>query len=211
MKRIISIIILLAAIILAGSVIYADRTDRANEEALQYYLDNDGMERTEQPSEDEMIGFEHVEGVGVQPGMIAPDFTLTTLEGDEVSLRDYRGDFVIVNMWATWCPPCLEEMPHFVDFYEAYEDDNVEILGVNMTATERNIDGVQQFAEDFQLPFPIPLDEAGEMEDLYEIFAMPTTYIIDPEGRVAMNRPGYVSYDILEESYLTIRENVQAN
>nr|WP_246238263.1 TlpA disulfide reductase family protein [Alkalicoccus luteus] len=141
--------------------------------------------------------------------MQAPDFSLPTLEEDELSLSDFEGDYVILNIWATWCPPCREEMPDFAAFYEDYQDEGVHVLGLNRTATEPGIDAVRQFADDFSLPFPVVIDEEDVVEDRYNVYVMPTTYIITPDGRVAMNRPGYISYDVLEEQYLTIREQYE--
>ncbi|SDN39047.1 TlpA disulfide reductase family protein [Alkalicoccus daliensis] len=212
MKKIVSILLLVTAIAAGVFVIYQEQQgDTAeNSEALNAYMNQQGIERA-QPEENEMISFEQIDETGVTPGMMAREFQLPDLHKDEeIALKDLRGNFVIVNMWATWCPPCRDEMPDFVKFYNDYEDDNLEMIGVNMTATERNTEVVSQFVEDFDIPFYTLLDEEGIMENLYDVYVMPSTYIIDPEGRVVMNRPGYISYDILEENYLEIRENYEA-
>ena len=130
------------------------------------------------------------ESIDSEPGLekneIAPDFELATLNDKTARLSDYRGKTVILNFWASWCPPCRVEMPHMENYYEANKDtENVEIIAVNMTKTERGsdkIDRVEEFVNDHKLSFPILLDETGEVMKLYQVMAYPTTYIINPEG-----------------------------
>ncbi|MFC4738025.1 TlpA disulfide reductase family protein [Bacillus daqingensis] len=186
---------------------YGEDTEESSE-ALEAYMEAGGIER-ETLSEEEMVSLDPLDGVGSEPGMQAPDFSLPTLHEDQLSLADLEGDYVVLNIWATWCPPCRDEMPDFAAFYEDYKDDGVHVLGLNRTATEPGIDAVRQFAEDFSIPFPVIIDEEDVVEDLYSVYVMPTTYIITPDGRVAMNRPGYISYDVLEEQYLSIREQYE--
>lgn len=212
MKKIISLVLLIAAIGTGAFVIINDQRENASNssEALDAYMNQDGIER-EMPDESEMISFDTIDQTGVSPGMKARDFQLPALNSEkEVALEEMQGNFVIINMWATWCPPCKEEMPDFVKFYEDYQGENLEMIGINMTATERNKESVNQFVEDFNVPFYTLLDQEGVMEDLYEVYVMPSTYIIDPDGRVAMNRPGYISYEVLEESYLEIKKNYES-
>ncbi|CAM3711500.1 hypothetical protein ALCH109712_00035 [Alkalicoccus chagannorensis] len=211
MKKRISIVLLLSAAAGAGYIIYEDQTaSQQNDEALEQYLEQDGIER-EQLDEEDMISHGELEGTGTEPGQQAPPFELAQLGAEEtLALEELEGSFVVVNMWATWCPPCRDEMPDFVEFYETYQDDNVEMVGVNMTSTESGLEPVQQFVDDFQIPFYTVLDEEGIMEDRYNVYAMPSTYIIDPEGRVAMSRPGYLDYEILVSSYEDIRANYEA-
>ncbi|WP_172373668.1 peroxiredoxin family protein [Sporosarcina jiandibaonis] len=124
---------------------------------------------------------------GLDKNKLAPDFKLTTLTGETVSLSDYKGKTVILNFWASWCPPCRVEMPYMENYYEENKDsENVEILAVNMTKTERGggdkIGKVQGFVDELELTFPILLDEAGDVMKLYQVMAYPTTYIINPDG-----------------------------
>lgn len=209
-KQVVSFLILAAALGIGAFIFINDQYSGQEEErseALEAYLEQDGIER-QTPDEENTISFESIDETGVKPGMQARNFDLPELGSDRsVALEDLRGSFVVVNMWATWCPPCREEMPDFVQFYEDYKDEGVEMVGVNMTETERNTEAVEQFVEEFNIPFYTLLDTEGIMEEAYNVYVMPSTYIIDPEGRVAMNRPGYISYDVLEESFLEIREN----
>lgn len=75
--------------------------------------------------------------VGLEKGNLAPDFELTDMEGSPVKLSDYRGKAVLLNFWASWCPPCRAEMPHMEKLYNKYKDENFDILAVNLTNTEK--------------------------------------------------------------------------
>ncbi|RIW39018.1 TlpA family protein disulfide reductase [Bacillus salacetis] len=122
---------------------------------------------------------------GPGKGDAAPDFTLTTLEGKEVSLSDYKGKKVILNFWATWCPPCQAEMPHMQEYYEKYrEEANIEMLAVNLTTIDEGRPAIEKFAKEYGLSFPIPLDEEGTQGTIYQAQTIPTSYMIDTEGRI---------------------------
>ncbi|WP_144509530.1 redoxin domain-containing protein [Bacillus sp. FJAT-22090] len=122
---------------------------------------------------------------GIGQGDRAPNFTLTTLDGKEVTLADYQGKKVVLNFWATWCPPCKAEMPHMQNYYEDMaEKENVEILAVNLTSSDVGIDKVEIFKKDYGLSFPIPLDEEGKVGDKYQAITIPTTYMIDTTGTI---------------------------
>ena len=122
---------------------------------------------------------------GIGQGDRAPNFTLTTLDGKEVSLSDYQGKKVVLNFWATWCPPCKAEMPHMQNYYEDMaEQENVEILAVNLTSSDVGLDKVELFKEDYGLSFPIPLDEEGNVGKTYQAITIPTTYMIDTTGTI---------------------------
>ncbi|WAA13532.1 TlpA disulfide reductase family protein [Fervidibacillus halotolerans] len=115
-------------------------------------------------------------------GYLAPDFELTTLDGKTVRLSDYRGKKLIVNFWASWCPPCRSEMPHMQAFYEKQNQNQIEILAVNLTTKDDGIEKVQQFVSDFGLTFPIPSDEEGKVGKIYPSVSIPTSYFIDSKG-----------------------------
>jgi peroxiredoxin len=111
----------------------------------------------------------------------APDFTLELLGGGEVTLSDLRGQVVIVNLWASWCPPCRAEMPAMQRLYEANRARGLEILAVN-TVYQDSRNSAQDFISEYGLTFPIPLDLSGSVARLYQLQALPTTFFIDPEG-----------------------------
>lgn len=122
---------------------------------------------------------------GLALGETAPDFKLETLEGETVKLSDYRGKKVILNFWATWCPPCRAEMPHMQKYYEQQaEKDNVEVLAVNLMTKDHGMEKITSFVSEYKLSFPILLDSKGAMGSVYQAVTIPTSYILDTEGRV---------------------------
>ena len=127
----------------------------------------------------------------------AQDFTLTTLQGEQVSLSDYKGKIVILNFWTSWCGPCKEEMPHMQSFSEKHPD--IQMLAVNLTSMDLGLDAVKQFVEEYRLTFPILLDEADIVGKAYNILTIPTSYIIAPEGRVFREVIGPMDETMMEE------------
>ena len=115
-------------------------------------------------------------------GFLAPDFTLDTLDGNKVTLSELRGKIVVVNFWATWCPPCREETPALEKSYEQYKDSGMVILGVDLTNQDALSD-VKAFVQEFSLTYPILLDRDGTVSNtLYQIRGLPTTFFINREG-----------------------------
>lgn len=143
--------------------------------------------------------------IGLNKGDTPPDFTLTTLDGEEVTLSKLRGKKVVLNFWATWCPPCKAEMPHMQNYYEQYaKDENVEILAVNLTSAERDvseeakIDTVTTFKDSYELTFPILLDTENTAGTDYQIITIPTTYFIDSKGYIQHTIQGPMNMEMLE-------------
>lgn len=125
----------------------------------------------------------NVYDIDIEKNKRAPDFELLNLSGEKVRLSDYRGKKVFLNFWATWCGPCEIEMPHMESFYKRNKDlENVEIIAVNMTKSEANVENVREFADNYGLTFPVLLDNKGEIEDLYKIISYPSTYLINEDG-----------------------------
>ncbi len=114
-------------------------------------------------------------------GFLAPDFTLDTLDGTKVTLSDLRGKIVVINLWATWCPPCRAETPALENAYVQYKDSGVVVLGLNVTNQDSEKD-VPLFVEEFGLTFPILLDRDGSVSALYQLKGLPTTYFVNREG-----------------------------
>lgn len=114
-------------------------------------------------------------------GFPAPDFTLNTLDGSEITLSTLRGKIVVINIWATWCPPCRAETPALQNSYEQYKDLGVVILGVNLT-NQDTLTAIKIFVQEFNLTYPILLDEEGKVASLYQNMALPSTYFIDRQG-----------------------------
>jgi peroxiredoxin len=142
--------------------------------------------------------------VGVQVGNTAADFALQKPDGQTVKLSDYVGKKVILNFWASWCPPCREETPALAKFYKDYENQNVVLLGVNLTNTEKTRDDAINFAKQSNVTFPILLDTEGKAADQYALVAYPTTVIIDSHGEIRYKYIGGVSYDALKKTIAKI-------
>ncbi len=140
--------------------------------------------------------------VGIQKGNLAPDFELKTLDGDSMKLSDYRGKRIILNMWATWCPPCRAEMPDIQDFYEANQDKGIIILGVNLTSSEKQPENIAKFIDEFGLTFPVVLDEKNSVADRYQVVSIPTTYMIDSRGVIQQKIIGPMNKEMMEEFVL---------
>ncbi|MDP2776673.1 MAG: TlpA disulfide reductase family protein [Anaerolineales bacterium] len=114
-------------------------------------------------------------------GFLAPDFTLDNLQGEKVTLSNLRGKIVVINLWATWCPPCRAEMPALENAYEQYKDSGVVVLGLNVTNQDSESE-VPRFVEEFGLTFPILLDRDGSVSALYELRGLPTTFFVNRAG-----------------------------
>lgn len=137
---------------------------------------------------------------GLALGETAPDFELETLEGETAKLSDYRGKKVILNFWTTWCPPCRAEMPHMQDYYDQKaKEDNVEILAVNLTTADHGMEKITSFVSEYGLAFPILLDAEGDMGTVYQAVTIPTSYILDTEGRVRNKFVGPMDQATIEE------------
>ncbi|ATP39102.1 thiol-disulfide oxidoreductase [Solibacillus sp. R5-41] len=142
--------------------------------------------------------------VGTEKGQLAPDFTLRTLDGEKMTLSDLRGKRVVLNFWATWCPPCEAEMPHMQKYYEKYaKEDNVEIVGVNLTYEREKVERVEQFVESYNITFPILLEPDASVAKKYKFVTIPATFMIDTEGKIQKQISGPLDLD-------TLRENVKS-
>ncbi len=114
-----------------------------------------------------------------QVGFPAPDFSLSNLDGQSVRLADWRGQPLVLNFWATWCPPCRAEMPALQAAAQAYGDQGVRVLGVNQAEDPNPVVG---FMQTLGLDFPVLLDRDAAVSQLYRVRSLPTTFFIDREG-----------------------------
>ncbi len=114
-------------------------------------------------------------------GFSAPDFNLETIDGKSVQLSELRGHPVIINLWASWCPPCRAEMPALQNVYNTYQDEGLVVLAVNAT-NQDNIQSAIKFTQSHDLTFTILLDNTGKVSNLYKLRSLPTTYFIDEKG-----------------------------
>ena len=116
-----------------------------------------------------------------QAGFAAPDFTLKTPKGETYTLSKLRGQAVLVNLWATWCPPCRAEMPTIDKMYQEYKDRGFTVLAINMTSQDDPLK-VIPFTQEYGLTFPILLEETGDVATLYQLRSLPSSYFINRAG-----------------------------
>ena len=138
----------------------------------------------------------HAQTGGEGETTLAPDFTLPSLSGGNVSLRDYRGKWVFVNFWATWCGPCVIEMPMLNKMYHTLKNDTFELLAVNTEDIDPKT--VRRFVEELKLDFPILLDRQSTTLRPYAVRSLPMTYMIAPDGTVEAKAEGMREWDSAE-------------
>ncbi len=137
--------------------------------------------------------------VGLEKGNLAPDFELRSVDGKTMKLSSLRGKKVIVNFWATWCPPCRLEMPEMEKFYTKNKNEGIEILAVNLTKAEKNRADVPAFMKEFGITFPVLLDENSDVAQLYEVSSIPASFIIDTQGVIREKIVGPMTRDLMEK------------
>ncbi len=184
-----------------GEVKATDQTDEIEQsDGTEQTDEADQVKETEETNTDE----DSEELTEVFPAI---DFTLTDQYGNEHTLSDYKGKVVFLNFWATWCPPCKEEMPHIEELYKEYNlnEDEIVILGVANPKTEEypnnqdeEADKIIEFLDDNQYTFPVVFDETGDLLNQYHITAFPTTFMIDKEGNIYGYVPGMLTKEMME-------------
>ena len=135
-------------------------------------------------------------GIAVAPqvGALAPAFSLQDLDGRTVRLSDFRGQTVLLNFWAVWCSPCLDEMPMLQARYEALKNEGLIVLGINYDDPPED---VRIYGDALELTFPLLLDPGGIVQDLFRIRGYPSSIIVDPEGFVRVVQVGLMNEDQL--------------
>ncbi len=128
-------------------------------------------------------------------GRLAPDFVLPTLDGGTVRLSDFRGRWVLLNFWASWCGPCRAETPELQLRAEREAASGLAVIGVNLQETD---EAARRFAAEFAVSYPIALDREGSVAQGYGVAALPVTFVIDPEGRIAAIERGQVTAERLD-------------
>lgn len=135
----------------------------------------------------------------VEVNQPAPELTLRDLEGNQVSISDYRGSVILLNNWATWCPPCKEEMPVFNEYFNTYQEQGFQILAVEAGDPQSQ---VQAFVEQQGLDFKILLDPEGKALITYQNQSLPNSFVIDREGNLRLAWTGAINRATLEK-YVT--------
>ncbi|QBK25822.1 TlpA family protein disulfide reductase [Ureibacillus thermophilus] len=168
-------------------------------EFIDFLYQHLGMEEMHEFEDDE----EHLLETSYQPmDLEATDFKLKTINHGTIKLSDFKGKKILLNFWTSWCPPCKEEMPQLNDFYvQEAKKLNVEILAVNITDQEISPEDVNDFSEEYQLQFPVLLDEQGEVSKRYQVLTIPTSFIISEDGRIIEKIIGPVTKDALLEKF----------
>ncbi|MFV2045768.1 MULTISPECIES: TlpA family protein disulfide reductase [Metabacillus] len=135
---------------------------------------------------------------GVTEGSAAPNFELATLNGESMSLESLKGKKVILNFWATWCPPCRSEMPDMQRIQDEHDGD-VVVVAVNLTSSESSVKTVEDFVNELGLTFPVLLDEKGKVNNQFEVLSYPTSYFLDEEGVIRTKFVGAMTYDQMND------------
>lgn len=133
-----------------------------------------------------------------QVGAPAPDFRLETLTGETIRLSELIGKPILINFWATWCAPCVLEMPNFQKYYENFPG-QFEVLAINSGEPR---DAVEEFVEDMGMTFPVLFDDSAQVLGVYRFPGYPTSYIVDKQGVVRFQHVGLMDESTLEK-YLT--------
>lgn len=191
MKKALGAIVIIALVAIAAGMFIHDKLEENKKNALDD--DTPGYE----------VGKGSPQSVGL--GKPAPDFTLNTLDGNPLTLSNLKGKKVILNFWATWCPPCKDEMPHFQEYYEKYaEEDNVEIVAVNYTLNDK-MASVENFVKSYDLTFPVLLMEEEDVRETYKVYTLPSTFFINSKGVIEKQVLGPLDLDTLR-NYVTALE-----
>lgn len=127
-----------------------------------------------------------------EPGAPAPPLVLPTLNGDMVRLADFQGQVVLVNFWASWCAPCVKEMPRLQQWYEQYRPAGLVVLGVNTLSLDSRA-AVETFLRDVEISYPVLVDEQGDLSRHWLAQQLPRSYVIDRQGVVRFTRLGEVT------------------
>ena len=124
------------------------------------------------------------------------DFAHRDLQGKMHTVADYQGKWIVVNYWATWCPPCLEEIPDLSDFHDRHEASDAVVLGVNME--EISTTDLRDFSESLLISYPVLLSKPAFKTELGEVPGMPTSYLIAPDGQIVATQVGILTSEALE-------------
>lgn len=144
-------------------------------------------------------GLRHNQGSGkatAKPSTLAPDFVLPQIGGQQLRLASYRGKVVLLDFWATWCSPCREEIPHFVQLQEKYRDRGLQVIGVSM---DDSPEPVPAFVQQFHMNYPVVMGNAKIGELYGGLLGLPITFVLDREGRIAAKHVGATDAAVIKQ------------
>lgn len=142
------------------------------------------------------LGFTGIGSASVARVGSTADFTLNDFSSQSVQLSDYRGHPVLVNLWASWCPPCRAEMPDLIQYYKAHQAEGLVVLAVN---SADSFGPAQQFVQEKAMPFPALFDPSGSVEKVFGVDGLPSTFLIDRSGVVRFAWTGQISPAVLDQ------------
>jgi thiol-disulfide isomerase/thioredoxin len=136
--------------------------------------------------------------IAVPLSALAVDMPLTDIRGNKVNLSSYQGKWVVVNYWATWCPPCIIEMPELQAFHDRHAAaDDAIVLGINTELIGKQ--QLQQFLDDYFITYPIFVSRPTQQSELGLIPGLPTTFLVTPQGKVVARQVGPVTQEMIEQ------------
>ena len=192
-KNVFILLLLFAALLAAASVLYSRLSAQATPEQMKVEVSYET--ETEMPAEE-----------SVQEPVMAPDITFYDAEGNAVQLSDFYGKPIVLNFWASWCPPSKSEMP---DFHAVWEErgEEIQFLMVNLTDGSREtVEIAQTFEEEQGYEFPVYFDKDQWAYMAYQTYSIPTTYFLDAEGHAIARATGAIGPEILLEGIRLISE-----
>ncbi len=175
------------ALLLFGNQIFADR-QQEEESILEQVPSSKGINREDVPLPER--------GAPLNVGDTAHNFSLPNLDGQQVTLAEFQGKPVVINFWATWCPPCRLEMPEFQRAYEAYQEDDLVILAVNAAEQPEVVRSF--FYDQMGYTFTPLLDEEGQVGEAYGAIGLPSTFFVNATGEVTAVHRGALSQTQLQ-------------
>jgi len=196
-----------ALALMVGAFFLYEKLSEDYDQPVQLQVQEDAAADTEENAQEEAA--ENIQN-DVQPedadeevSYAAPDFTVVDAAGNEVKLSDYFGRPIVLNFWASWCPPCRAEMPYFEEVYKARED--VQFMMVNATGGRESMESAQEFIAETGYTFPVFYDTTGEAAWQYGVSSLPMTIFIDENGELVTYAARSIEKDTLELgiSYIT--------
>ncbi len=132
---------------------------------------------------------------------LAPDFTMQGIDGKNITLSEHKGKVVILNFWATWCPPCKMEIPDFIDLHDKYADSGLVIIGAAVDEPEK----VKNFYKDYKMNYKVGIAHQQMAMNYGGIRGIPTTFLIDKKGNIAKTYVGFRPKEVFEQDFLKLK------